>query len=137
MKKETLVAAIAGISLGVIIAIFILISYKQKEIKSKKTITPQITPTISILNVKSQNLEINSPLNEEIINKNTITIKGKADTGSLLIFQSPTTEKTTKNIQEDFSIEFPLSMGENVIKVTSYKDKNIEEKSLKVYYLEE
>jgi hypothetical protein len=137
MKKESIVAAVSGIVLGVVIAVIILINLKNKEIKSKKTISPQITPTVTILNVKMQGLEILDPINDAVVNKSEIIIKGKADKDSLIVVQSPTMEKVEKIVTNEFSINFSLSSGENLIKITSYKDKSNEEKSLKVYYIVE
>jgi len=137
MKKESVVAAVSGIILGVVIAIVILINLKNKEIQNKKTISPQITPTVTILNVKMQGLEILDPINDAVVNKSEIVIKGKADKDSLIVVQSPTMEKVEKIATNEFSINFSLSLGENLIKITSYKDKSNEEKSLKVYYIVE
>lgn len=137
MKKESVVAAVSGIILGVVIAVIILINLKNKEIQGKKTISPQVTPTVTILNVKTQGLEILEPTAESIVNKKEITIKGKAEKDSLIVVQSATTEKVEKISTGEFSIDFTLSLGENLIKVTSYKDKSNEEKSIKVYYIVE
>lgn len=137
MKKESIVAAVSGIILGVVIAIVILINLKNKEIKDKKTIAPQISPTVSIMNVKTQGLEILEPANESIVSVKDIVIKGKSEKDALIVIQSATTEKVYKMTSNDFTIDFPLSQGENLIKITSYKDKATEEKSLKVYFIEE
>lgn len=137
MKKESVVAAVSGIILGVVIAVIILINLKNKEIQGKKTISPQVTPTVTILNVKTQGLEILEPTAEAIVNKKEITIKGKAEKDSLIVVQSATTEKVERITGGEFSIDFTLSLGENLIKVTSYKDKANEEKSIKVYYIVE
>ncbi len=137
MKKESVVAIMSGIVLGIIIAIFVLVSFKEKEIKEKKTISVEITPTVSVLNLKNQILEIKEPVTDFISSKKDIVIKGKAEKDSLIVFSSSTTEKTLKNKTEDFEISFPLSLGENVIRIASYKNKNTEEKLLKIYFLEE
>jgi hypothetical protein len=123
--------------LGVVIAIIILINLKNKEIKDKKTISPQITPTVTMMNVKTQGLDIIEPVSETTVNSKSITIKGRAAKDTLIVLQSATTEKVYKTVSEDFSIDFPLSLGENFIDITSYKDKTSEEKSIKVYYIEE
>jgi len=137
MKKESIVAAVSGIILGVVIAIVILINLKNKEINDKKTIAPQISPTVSIVNVKTQGLEILEPTNESIVSVKDIVIKGKSEKDALIVIQSATTEKVYKMTSNDFTIDFPLSLGENLIKITSYKDKATEEKSIKVYFIEE
>lgn len=137
MKKETITAIILGVSFGIIIALLLTFAAKEKVIKQKKIIAPKITPTLPPPQPKIQILEILQPTNGSVVNKNSLVIKGKAEKNSLIIIQSPTSEKVIKIADNNFSSEFPLSLGENLIKITSYKDKNIDERALKVYYLKE
>lgn len=137
MKKESIIASVGGILLGVILAIFILLNFKEKEIKENKTISLKITPTVVVMNLKNQTLEINEPATDFITTEKEITIKGRADKDSLIIVTSPYSDKSYKTENDTFSIKFPLSSGENLIKVAAYKDKNTDEKNLKVYQIEE
>jgi hypothetical protein len=137
MKKETIVAIILGVFLGGMVALTFVLSTKEKAIKSKKIISPKITPTIKISAPKIKPLEITEPAQDYLSNENTVILKGQVEKGSLIIIQSPTSEKVIKTTTNNFSISFPLSLGENLIKVISYQKNNIEEKTLKVYYLKE
>lgn len=135
MKKETIFALILGITFGVAVAIFFILSAKEKSISDKRIIsTPAIT--ISPVDFKEPPFEITSPVNNFISTSKTITLKGKAAKNALLIVSSPTINKSIKTTSETFEISFPLSDGENIIKITSYLDKNVSEKTVKVYYLE-
>jgi hypothetical protein len=137
MKKETLIAIILGAFLGITIALITTLTTKKQIMKQKKIIAPKITPSLPPLQPEIQTLEIIQPPNDYITNKDIILIKGKAGKKSLIVAQSPTSEKVIQTKEKDFSLEFPLSLGENLIKITSYGDKNIDEKTLKVYYLKE
>lgn len=137
MKKETLVAIGLGGILGMASALIIIFSIKEKNIKAKKVITPKITPTIKLSFPKIQPLTIIEPQSEYLTKKDLVTIKGKGGKGSLVIIQSQTTEKVVKLTGNNFSLDFPLSLGENLIKITSYQKNNVEEKNLKIYYLKE
>ncbi len=138
MKKETVTAIIFGIVLGGIVAVFILVKNKQIQLAQNKTIKPQETmrvPTSSTVNFKP--LEITQPQDRGIVNKNTVTIKGSFTKNSLIIIQSPIKDNVFKNDQEDFSVDFPLALGENVIRITAYpSDKQLrtQEKEMRVYY---
>lgn len=135
MKKETFVALFLGVLFGISVAIFFILSAKEKAITDKNVITaPSIT--ISPVNFKAPPFEITDPANNASVNKNSIVIKGKAAKGALLVFSSPTSDKVLKITSESFEINFPVSLGENIITVTSYFEKDTEEKMLKIYYLE-
>jgi len=137
MKKETTTAIILGVVFGIIIALLLTFAAKERVIKKKKIIPPKITPTMPIFQPKTQTLEIQEPANGSVVDKNTIVIKGKAEKNSLMIVQSHTAEKALKLTDNNFSLEFPLSLGENLIKITIYQEKNSDEKTLKIYYLNE
>lgn len=136
MKKETIVASFLGLVMGGLIAFLIIFASRQEIIKNKKVIAPRISPTIEISN-NSTSLEITSPKSDEIFTKNKITIKGKAPKDALIIVNSVNAEKSFKNQETEFSFDYSLSLGENNIKITSYFGKNIGEKFLKVYYIEQ
>ncbi len=140
MKKETTVAVSMGIIFGLIVAMVMMLKIKRDETQKTKSLTNiTITPTI-VPNQQALSLEITDPSDGVIINTNTITIKGKAAQDSLIVIQSPIKDIVMKNTQTTFSIDFPLSFGENVIKVTAYpKDQTVrsQERELRVYNLDE
>jgi len=124
-----------GILFGIGVALFFIFSANEKSITDKKIITaPNIT--ITPANFKSASFDITSPTNNLVTDKSSVTIKGNAAKNALLIFSSPTTDRSLKTTSETFQINFPISAGENIIKITSYSDQNTEERTLKVYVLE-
>lgn len=142
MKKETIIAVVFGIVLGGIMAVVIISKTREKQLEQTKTIAPlgQANIASSSTNNDLQPLEISYPTDGLIVNKDNVTIKGKAEEGSLIIVQSPFKDLVVQNKNKDFSIDFPLAYGENIIRINVYpKNKQLkpQEKELKVYYLEE
>ena len=141
MKKETVIAIVFGILLGGVLAIIIIAKNKQDQINNNKSVAPvgKITPTVA-RQEDSQSLEISEPQTGIIVYEDSITIKGKADKGATIFIQSAFKDQIYKNDKSDFAIKFPLAFGENTIKLTVYPQDSqlrIQEKELKVYYLEE
>lgn len=137
MKKETLIAIILGITMGAVIAFVLISTTKRKEIGGNKVITPAVSPTIFKSVTKGEILTISEPKNELSTAKGTITIKGKGKKDSLLVIQSATAEKTIKLSKEEFSIEYPIVYGENVVRITAYSGSDSYDKLLKIYRIEE
>jgi hypothetical protein len=139
MKKETIIAIFFGILLGVTGALLIVAKSRQITTSRGKSLNSAITPS-PIKTKKTQSLEITSPKNKSFALTNNIVIKGKASRGSLIVVQSPIKELASKNEKENFSLEFPLALGENVISISVYpQDSHLspQEKILKIYYLDE
>ena len=142
MKRETVIAIFFGVLLGALVALVLLVKNKEFQLTKTKTIAP--TEKIkklskkAIVNLKS--LEILEPQDGSIFNAKTITVKGKADKDALIIIQSPIKDVVLKNEKKEFSVTFPLALGENVIKITAYS-KNTQakpqEKELYIYNLDE
>lgn len=130
-------AVILGVVTGSIIATSLIFVTKQQSIKKKKVITPKITPTIAELKKGASELKINSPKDGFKTSKKTATIKGSADKNSLVVVQSHLTEKIIEIEKRDFSVEVPLSLGTNSIKVTAHNGTNLEEKNITIYYISE
>lgn len=137
MKRETIIAIVLGVVMGALIAIFLILNVREKAISEKKIITTQPTPTLIIEKKEVEALEITSPKNDSSVNKDTITITGKAKKNSIIVFNSPSGERALKPEDSEFSIIFPLSLGQNIIKITAYNEGKIEEKSLQVLYVED
>jgi len=142
MKKEAVIAIIFGVSLGAIFGFFLISKNKEIQINKNKV----IAPTNSAVKNQKQNevnfqaLEVEEPNDAFITGKDTIQIKGKVTKGSLVVIQSPIKEVVFRNEQESFKSDFPLALGENSIKIVAYpNDKlmSIQEKELKIYYLQE
>lgn len=141
MKKETVIAVFFGILFGAVVALFLIAKNKEFQFNTTKTIAPS-----GILNQKAKSnplvtdiLEISEPQNNSIFSTNSIQIKGTAEKNSLIVILSPIKEMIFNNEQKDFSVTFPLALGENVIDITVHsKDNRVrpQEKELRIYYLE-
>lgn len=138
MKKETILAIVFGIILGLIVALILIFflrpSGKERIEQTKSTLTPKIVKNNIVP------LEIKEPSDRSISDKNTIMISGTAKKGSLIIIESPISEKVIKNKNESFKLNFPLARGENLITIRAYVDNTQtvpQIKTLQVYYLNE
>ncbi|MEI6533056.1 MAG: hypothetical protein WCO06_04410 [Candidatus Roizmanbacteria bacterium] len=142
MKKETLIAVILGMSFGIGVAVFVLISNQKQQFQKAKSFSTilNVTPTGIAQNLKYEPLEISQPENQKITSEKTVVIKGRAKKDSLLVLQSPIKNSVIRTDGEEFSVDFPLAFGENVIQMTVYPKNNrdaIQEKELIVYQLDE
>ncbi len=140
MRREIIIAIVFGVLLGLIVAVVMVVRVRQFGGQNQIGAGNQVTPKVTAKNSQLQPLEIISPAQDNITDKKTITIKGKALKQSLIVVESPIKDLALKNEKEDFSISFPLSLGENIISVTAYpKDPklNSQTSTLRVYYLTE
>lgn len=141
MKKETIIAVFLGVLLGLSFAVILIFNLRQSEPKKAGQIgQSNITPSPKTKTLEVRPLEVLSPTDTSIINKNSVIIKGKASKDSLIVIQSPIKDEVFKNEKEDFSVTFPLALGENVITIASYPKKaqaNPQIKTLRVYFLDE
>ncbi len=142
MKKETLIAIFLGVLAGLGVAVVMIQKAREHQMTSAQSITTSVSTTPSVAkNTQFQPLEISEPETASISSDKSTNIKGKANKGSLLVIQSPMQSTMQKLDKDEFTISnFPLSLGENTIRVSMYpKDTQIppQEKELKVYYLDE
>ncbi|MBI4009405.1 hypothetical protein HY357_04165 [Candidatus Roizmanbacteria bacterium] len=142
MKKETIIAIFFGIIFGAVVALLILVKNKEIQLTKTKTLAPnQKISQLSKTTQKSATpLAIDEPQNGAVFNKDEVALKGNAEKNALIIMQSPIKEIIFKNEKEKFSVNFPLSLGENVITVTSHTSGDLArtfEKELRIYYLPE
>lgn len=135
MKKESILAVLLGIGAGVTIAILLITNSKSKSGDGKNVISPAVTPTVAIVQEQVFSLTIKSPANNSSTTKDSITISGSAPKNSLIVINSATGDKTFKTDTEQFSTDFPLSLGENAIYIAAYNQKNSVSKTLKIYHL--
>jgi hypothetical protein len=141
MKKETVIAIIFGLFLGGLLALFLSIKNKEMELAKSKVISSQnkILPSNQLSQLEFQPLEIGEPADRIIVDKPSINIKGKAMKNSLIIVQSPIKDQILTNEKDSFSLDFPLALGENVIKIVAYPKDNqfrSQEKEIKIYYID-
>ncbi|MBP6045351.1 MAG: hypothetical protein WAT72_03355 [Microgenomates group bacterium] len=141
MKKEVLVAIVCGVGLGLIVAFVMVRQIHEMEIdKGAQIKTNSGKLQLSTTSQNAQNLEISEPSTDAVVDQSSITIKGKAQSKSFLVFQSTAKDSVMKlGNKSDFSIKLPIIVGENVISITMYpEDKTVrtQEKIIKVYNLQ-
>lgn len=141
MKKEVLIAIICGIGLGLVVAFVLVRQIREMENgKGAQIKTNAGKVLVSATSQNEQNLEINEPSTDAVVEQNSIVVKGKAQKGSFLVFQSAAKDLVFKLDKTNvFSVKFPLILGENIISVTMYpqnKKVRTQEKTIKVYFLE-
>ena len=138
MKKETTLAIVFGVLMGLIVAvilIFILRPSGEDRVAQSDSV---LIPKSGEANIMP--LDISEPSDREISLTDTIKISGKAKKNSLIVIESAISEEVLSNKEESFSINFPLAFGENLITIRAYVDKTQtvpQIKTLRVYYLEE
>jgi len=141
MKKETFLAAFFGVFFGLVFSFLLLANISQNQLEQKtKQLLPQ-KKEVSIIPVKTTSLKtltINTPKNFLAAEREEIIIEGEAEKDALIVIQSPIKDLVFQNKKEKFKVNFPLALGENIIKVVAYpKNRNLktQEKTLYIYYL--
>lgn len=142
MKKESIIAIFFGILFGALVAIFLLAKNNEFQLTKTKTIAPteKLGKIAKNVIVNQKSLEIFEPKDGLISDSRTVAIKGKVGKDALIVIQSPIKETVLKNKKDQFSISFPLALGENVIKISAHlKDTQArpQEKEVRIYYLGE
>jgi hypothetical protein len=141
MRKETIIAIVMGILLGVGIG-FVVLFQSRKGDEAKVIPVSGDTENTKIVKTSTPQgqaiLEISEPKNKVVVNTNKITIKGAADKNSLIVIQSPITNTVFKTEKIDFTSSVPLALGENTISISAYSDSSTpQEMTLQVYYIKE
>lgn len=136
MKKETVLAITFGMLLGLIVAVILIFVLRptggDKVAQPEKNTIPK-TKTTSLLP-----LEIKEPADKKIISTDSIKISGTVNKGTLIIIESPVATEVINNKSDSFNLDFPLSLGENIITIRAYVDRAQtvpQVKTLQVYYL--
>ena len=98
MKKETVIAIFFGVIFGGLVAVFLLAKNKELQLNKAKTIAPTGKAAKAAKNIVAnlKSLEILEPKDGAVFNSKTVSIKGKADNGSLIVIQSATKELVMK-----------------------------------------
>lgn len=140
MKRETLIAIGVGILFGCGVAVFVLFQTDKNEDAKVIPVEPaevaQTQPKQVVTTQKQ--LTVETPFDQAVIQKKTVTIKGIAEQKSLIMIQSPTGEQVISSEDGTFSADFPLSLGENIIHISVYAGSSApQERTLRVYYVPE
>ena len=141
MKQETIVAIVLGAVLGIGVGLVILSGTSKGDKKpiqqakvNLKENTNSRTPD------KTVQFEVSTPIPESTVSKNTVTITGKAVKDALLVIQSPAGNKISTLDKDTFSVDFPVSVGENMINIAIYSKgtgNDYQEKVVRVFYIPE
>ncbi|MEI6326599.1 MAG: hypothetical protein WCO78_00585 [Candidatus Roizmanbacteria bacterium] len=129
MNKESIIAIILGLVLGILVAGGVVyFSVRQQRIQNTELthsasadarLTPVvIPPTVVIMRA----LDITAPQSGSVTDAREVKIEGSAAAKSLLILQSPVAVVSHKLDGSTFSYSFPLALGENTIQVSSYPE---------------
>lgn len=141
MNRETIIAIGFGIGLGALVGVVVLFqTNKGEETKvipiSRENDQQRVVNEDVPSNTSQTNFSVASPANNSIVSKDSIEISGIVKKNSLLVIQSASAEKIQKNEKEEFKVELPLSIGENVIQLSAYSDSSTpQEQTLRIYYI--
>ncbi len=128
MNKESIIAIILGLTLGIAVAVGAVYYTVQKqksansEASATKTgtasasMTVSIPPTVTVL----QSLVIERPQSGIVTKEKTMGVTGKKGKQALLVIQSPIHTETQFTETGSFSSDFPLALGENTITISAY-----------------
>jgi len=124
MTKERIILAFVAIITGLIITITLFTFYQQRKDQS---LVSQTQPTITA-NDNKPTLVIDSPENESVTDKKTITLKGASLPKALIVIVSPTDDFIISADENgNFSKDIPLLADENLIAITAYTESGASE----------
>ena len=138
MKKETSIAIVMGIGFGLVFSFLVIANTQKNQSVSQKTTAQKTRPVTTVQQTTTQPIMISEPNDGAIISEASVTIKGKTDKNSFIIFQTQIKDYSFTTKSENFEYSVPLSLGENVIHINAYPKGStgkIQEKELRVYYL--
>jgi len=136
MKKETVLAITFGVLLGLTVAVILIFVLRPSGEEKIAQSDSKLTPKVNSGNIIP--LEVKEPTDRKISSSDSIKISGTVNKNSLIIIESSIADKVLNNKQDSFNVDFPLTLGENIITIRAYVDKTQtvpQVKTLKVYYL--
>ncbi len=143
MKKETFIAVFLGVTFGIVLSVIMISKTRETNLSKTKPLTSTKKETSSVVFTKENqgvSFKVNEPSDNQVFSVNSVTIKGEAESGALLIVQSPIKDYVLKVEKDRFSFNMPLALGENVIHLTVYPQSEqgrVQQKELRVFYIEE
>jgi hypothetical protein len=121
MKKEVIIAIIIGIGIGLVITFGIKTA---QESLSKELQNPQPELTVNtpeVIEAPVHQIEITSPKNNSVIEKNTVSVSGTSTPFSMIGLISTTDQNATMaDNQGNFSLMASLTAGVNILTLSSY-----------------
>ncbi|MEK7154619.1 MAG: Ig-like domain-containing protein [Patescibacteria group bacterium] len=124
MKKEVFLAIAIGFALGLVITFGIWTANKSlKNLPQPSPTTTSLVPSPTPTNLSAQagQLTLSSPEDELLTSADTVTLSGKAPTGSTVIVTYEDGEKVLlPDASGNFTASIDLISGFNIINVYSY-----------------
>lgn len=123
MKKEVILAIAIGFALGLVITFGIWTANKSlKNLPQPSPTTTSLVPSPTPTSQQTTNqLTISAPEDELLTSSDTVTLSGKAPTGSTVIVTYEDGEKVlTTDASGNFTTSIDLISGFNIITVYAY-----------------
>jgi hypothetical protein len=122
MKKETIFLSLGALLIGLLVAGGVFYSYqyftKPSDADDAKIIS--LNPTPTPVSSNSDELMLDEPKDESVVDKKTVTVTGKTLPGSMVIVTSENDEQVaTPADNGNFSLTTTLGDGVNIIEVLS------------------
>ena len=122
MKSERIILSFVAVLVGLIVAGVAFYFYQMtktvSEPVSQKTGVSSTPPTPTP--DKNLFLSVQSPKDEEVVDKRTVTISGKTTSNAVIAISSETEDEVIKPAKNgDFSVTLTIADGANVIQITA------------------
>ncbi len=121
MKKETIILSLIALVIGLLVAGGFFFAYQAITSPPERNgteITLNATPTPVSSN--SDELMVNEPEDESVVENKSVTISGKTIPGSVVVIASENGENVAEPAENgDFSVNMTISEGVNIIEVVS------------------
>lgn len=137
MKKEKIILYFIATSIGLLVsgAVFYLYQTTKTVEESKREIITKTIPSPTLV-PSSFFLALDSPKDEEVVNKKIITISGKTTSDAIIvIFVDDSEQIITPALDGSFSTTQTLNTGQNVIEVTAIGEFGEEKKLVRTVTL--
>ena len=119
MRKEVIFAIILGLILGSVILYGVQLANSSTQ-KAAVNSNNQVTPTTTVVPTQTASLVITSPQDHSVVNTDTIKIAGKSfPNSSIALVSSEDDTLVATDASGNFSFDFKLTGGENIIEITT------------------
>lgn len=140
MIKELVLTIILGVIFGFGLTGGFITLKKNNKFLSSTNNPPQVqnTPTLSIQNTTttpmptqsteiSQQINIDTPENESIVNNSTLTLRGSTNPKSIVVIKTPIKTYTARADENgQFFLDIELETGANLVKISSFDSQDNE-----------